>query len=172
VLDLLLKAKVSQIYVVAHSMGNQIVVDALAHAQGSGIPLVLSEVVFAAPDVDRDVFESLIPLLVNKAKGITLYASAADRALLASQLKAQGPRAGYISSSGPLLLPGMETIDVTAVGEDMFALNHDAYLGVRSVLDNIGRIVISGVHPPNLRSPQIRGVPEGSAKPDYWRYPQ
>jgi hypothetical protein len=60
---------------------------------------------------------------------------------------------------GPLIFPGMETIDVTAVGEDMFSLNHDAYSGVRSVLDDIGRLVISGIHPPNLRSPQIRGVP-------------
>jgi esterase/lipase superfamily enzyme len=173
VLDLLSKhAEVSKIYVVAHSMGNQIVVDALAHAEGLAIPLALSEVVFAAPDVDRDVLEPLIPLLISKAKGITLYASAADKALLASQLKAQGSRAGYISSSGPLILPGMETIDVTAVGEDMFSINHDAYSGVRSVLDDIGRLVISGIHPPNLRSPQIRGAPEGSAQPDYWRYPQ
>jgi hypothetical protein len=68
----------------------------------------------------------LIPLLVSKAKGITLYAFAADKALLASQFKAQRARAGYISSSGPLILHGMETIDVTAVREDMFALNHNA----------------------------------------------
>jgi esterase/lipase superfamily enzyme len=58
------------------------------------MPLTLSEVVLAAPDVDRDVFTALIPLLTRKAKGITLYASGVEKALLASQLKARGPRAG------------------------------------------------------------------------------
>ena len=53
-------AGVSKIYVIAHSMGNQIVVDALAHAQDAGIRISLSELVLAAPDVDSDVFLSLI----------------------------------------------------------------------------------------------------------------
>ena len=45
---------------IAHSMGNQIVVDALAHAQDAGLNLKLSELIMAAPDVDSDVFKSLI----------------------------------------------------------------------------------------------------------------
>ena len=69
------------------------------------------------------------------------------------------------------MLPGIETIDVTAVGDDMFAINHDVYSSNREVLNDIGSLLISGIHPPNDRSPLIRGVPEGSAKPQYWKYP-
>jgi esterase/lipase superfamily enzyme len=166
VLGLLSKnANISNIYVVAHSMGNQIVMQAL-----EGVKIELTEVVLAAPDVDLDLFLTLSDQLKKVAKGITLYASAADKALLVSQLKAQGPRAGYISSSGPLILPGIETIDVTAVGDDMLSINHDVYSSNREVLTDIGRLLISGIHPPNDRTPLIRGVPEGSAQPDYWKY--
>jgi hypothetical protein len=70
------------------------------------------------------------------------------------------------------VLSGIETIDVTAVGDDMFAINHDAYSSARSVIDDIGRLVIDGIHPPHIRSPQIRRVPEGSAEPRYWKFPR
>jgi len=144
----------------------------LADASRAGIPMSLTEVVLAAPDVDVDVFRSSSDRLKGATKGVTLYASAADKALLASELKAGGPRAGSIPSSGPLLFPGIETIDATAVGDDMFGLNHDVYSNARSVIDDIGRLLADGVHPPNIRSPEIRGVPEGSAAPAYWRYPK
>lgn len=136
-----------------------------------GVSIALNELVLAAPDVDTDVFTSLSAGFKACAKGITLYASSADKALLLSQAKAGAPRAGYVSQFGPLVLPGIETIDVTAIGDDMFALNHDVGLRSRAVIDDIGRLVITGVHPPNRRSPQIRGVPEGSAEPLYWQYP-
>jgi esterase/lipase superfamily enzyme len=134
VLDLLqTSGKVSKVYIVAHSMGKQIVVDALAQAIRTGKRISLAEVVFAAPDVDRNIFESLSAHLKDAAKGITLYVSAADKALLTSELKAGGPRAGSIPASGPLVLPGIETIDVTAVGDDMLGINHDVYSS-RSVI--------------------------------------
>jgi esterase/lipase superfamily enzyme len=165
-------AAVSKIYVVAHSMGSHIVTEVLSQ-DVSNVKIPLTEVVLAAPDVDRDVFVSLSDQLDNVANGITLYASSADKALLASKAKAGWmARAGYVDpSSGPLVLPGIETIDVTAVGDDMFALNHDVYSSARSVIDDLGRLVTGGIHPPNVRSPQIRGVPEGSAQPRYWKYP-
>jgi esterase/lipase superfamily enzyme/Leucine-rich repeat (LRR) protein len=184
-LELLAKqANISNLYVVAHSLGNQIVVDALADADrmdcfaprktepdAKQISHPLSEIIFAAPDVDKDVFIERTAQLKSIARGITLYASSADKALLTSAFKAQGPRAGYIYSSEPLVIPGIETIDVTAVGEDMFALNHDT-LSKRDVIDDVGRLIVSGTHPPHIRSPQIRKVPEGSATPKFWRYPR
>jgi len=86
-------AEISKVYVIARSMGNQIVVDALAHAQDSGIGI--TELVMAAPDIDSDVFRSMVTRLRRAAKGLTLYVSSADRAMLASRIKAGGaPRAG------------------------------------------------------------------------------
>jgi esterase/lipase superfamily enzyme len=178
------EAKVSQIYLVAHSLGNQVVVGALENAARMRcfvrpeVPAdcnciaghALSEVVFAAPDVDTDVFVKCTSEMKLIAKGITLYASGADKALKLSAAKAQGQRAGLISPGGPLILPDMETIDVTAVGDDMFAINHDVYATERSLIDDLGRLVISGIHPPHIRSPQIRKVPEKGENPRYWRY--
>ena len=168
-------AHVSQIYIIAHSMGNQIVVNAIDKAsQGAERPS-LAEIVLAEPDVDWDYFSHLGHLLTDVAKGVTLYASATDTALLAS-IKWNGetkPRAGFIYKAGPLVLPGIETIDVTALGPDIFSLtfNHDVPMRVPSVLGDISRLLTDGKHPPNLRSTEIRGVPEGSSTPRYWKYP-
>jgi len=165
------EAEVSNVYVIAHSMGNQIVVDALAHAQDAGLGLKVSELVMAAPDVDSDVFRSLVSRLMVAAKGLTLYASSADKAMLASRLKAGGvPRAGDVPATGPLLVEGMDTIDVTAIGSDLLGLNHSEYSGNRALLDDIGRILRTSTRPPDLRSPQLRRVPERSEHPLYWRY--
>jgi esterase/lipase superfamily enzyme/outer membrane murein-binding lipoprotein Lpp len=81
-------AGLSKIYVIAHSMGNQIVVDALAHAEDAGLSISVSELVLAAPDVDRDVFRGMIDRLKKATKGLTLYASSADKALAVSRVKA------------------------------------------------------------------------------------
>jgi esterase/lipase superfamily enzyme/putative SOS response-associated peptidase YedK len=164
-------AQVEQLYLIAHSLGSQIVVDALQMAALSNLDLGLREVVFAAPDVDRDVFRSRSEILQKVAGGVTVYASSADKALLASKTKAGGvPRAGDMPSGGPLLIPGIDVIDVTILGEDMFALNHGTFASNRSVLDDLGRVINSGTRPPHVRSPTLERMPDRIA-PQYWRYP-
>ena len=57
-------------------------------------------------------------------KSPSIYASSADRALIASRELAGGiPRAGDIPAGGPIILPNVETIDVTAMGEDVLGLD-------------------------------------------------
>jgi esterase/lipase superfamily enzyme len=167
-------ASISKIYVIAHSMGNQIVIDALAHAEQAGQGIIsLSELILAAPDVDSDVFRSMVNRLKIATHGLTLYASSADKAMLASRIKAGGvPRAGDIPTTGPLIVEGMDTIDVTAIGNELFGLNHSEYSSNRSLIDDIGRLILTGTRPPNVRSPQLRSVPEGASIPRYWRYAQ
>jgi esterase/lipase superfamily enzyme len=164
-------ANIENIFLVAHSLGSQIVVDALQMASLSGIDLNLREVVFGAPDVDKDVFSSRAELIRKVAGGVTLYASSADKALIVSRTKAGGvARAGDMPSAGPLLIPGIDLIDVTAVGEDMFALNHGVFASNRSVLDDLGRIITSRTRPPHVRSPTLQQMPD-RASPQYWMYP-
>lgn len=168
-------AHVSKIYVVAHSMGNEIVMDAIAKAcQGTEKPL-LTEIILAAPDVDWDSFAYSGHLLTDVAKGVTLYASSTDTALgFSADLNgAANPRAGSIREGRPLVLPGIETIDMTALGPDIFALtfNHDVAFRARQALDDIGRLFNDGTRPPSVRTPTIRGVPEGST-PRYWAFPK
>lgn len=158
------------VHVVAHSMGNQIVTEALVRL-GQTPPLhPLGELILAAPDVDRDVFIGRAPHFKSLSRGVTLYASSADKAMLLSKQLAQGPRAGDVPPEGPLVVPNVETIDVTAVGDELFGLNHDTFAAQRSLIDDIGRLILRGDRPPNLRSPQIRSMPLGIEPPRYWRY--
>jgi esterase/lipase superfamily enzyme len=168
-------AGITNVYVIAHSMGNQILLEALAHAHNAGDGIKLSEIIMASPDVPRDVFSQRIGALTLLSGGLTLYASSADKALAASHVYSDFVRAGDIpAKEGPLIAPGLDTIDVTALGDDPFAFNHKV-AGNRSVIDDIGRLISS----PNLtkrltpgeRSPQLIAMP-AHPPPTYWRYPQ
>jgi esterase/lipase superfamily enzyme len=162
-----LDAGISTVHVIAHSMGNQIVVDALSTkgvlTQG------LAQVILAAPDVDRDVFRLLARRIKNVAKRVTLYASQFDRALELSHKLAESPRAGDVLGGQPLIVPNLDTIDASAIGEEMFGLGHTIFATNRSILDDVGR-VLDGDGPPNERTKQIRGMPLAATPPDYWRY--
>jgi esterase/lipase superfamily enzyme len=160
---------IEQVNVLAHSMGNLIALDALAsHAQTSN-PINIVRLVMAAPDVDRDQFKTLAPRAKAIVGGMTLYASSADRALVLSRTLAGGiPRAGDVPPDGPIILPNVETIDVTAVGEDIFGLNHNVFAASRDVMEDIAALLRQNSPPPRLI--QIRGVPSPPSVPTYWRY--
>ena len=160
-----------KIFVVARTLGNQILVDALQQAALSKVTLNIAEMVMAAPDVDKDFFLKKAAQIKSVAGNITLYASGADKALRASDKKAWGTRLGYIDAGGPNLVEGVETIDVTAVGDDMFGLNHSVVSESRSVLDDLGRLIVSEIHPPGMRSPTLRFMPD-KIHTKYWMYPQ
>lgn len=158
---------------IAHSMGNQILIDALSQAKQAKLQIgKLSEIILASPDVDKDLYLQMGPSLKALANGVTMYASSADRVLEGSELKSEGPRGGLIVDGKPILVDGIEAIDATSLGNDMFAINHSVYAASMSALSDISRIISSGTHPPNLRPREIRAVPEGSDRPEYWRFPQ
>jgi Alpha/beta hydrolase of unknown function (DUF900) len=103
--------------------------------------------------------------------GMTLYASSTDKALEIARSVAKAPRAGDIFNGEPLIVTGMDTIDVTSVGNELFGLNHGVYAATRSLVNDIKILLKSKVRPPNERIPEIRPVPEGlgiAAK--YWRF--
>ena len=124
---------VERVHVLAHSMGNFLVLDALANVAGTSDPLRIAELIMAAPDIDRDQFLQNVPFVQKIVKGMTLYASSNDRALVVSRGLAGGiPRAGDVGASGPILLPGLESIDMSAMGDEMFGLNHNTFAANRS----------------------------------------
>ncbi|PDT64851.1 hypothetical protein CO683_35960 [Bradyrhizobium ottawaense] len=166
------EARVSRIIVIAHSLGSEVVLGALQQAALSQTTLGITELIFAAPDVDRDLYLERANQIKSAAGAVTLYASSADLALLASMKKAQSTsRMGFVTQSGPTLVPGIETIDVSAVGSDMFALNHSTFSTSRAVLDDIGRIISSTAHlKPPQRTPTLRSIPD-ELNTTYWMYP-
>jgi esterase/lipase superfamily enzyme len=123
---------IEQVNVLAHSMGNIIAVDALANYARTSNPVQIEHLVMAAPDVDRNQFLALVPVAKAIVGGMTLYASSADRAMVASRkLAGDVPRAGDVPADGPIILPNVETIDVIAMGEDIFGLNHNVFAASR-----------------------------------------
>jgi esterase/lipase superfamily enzyme len=164
------EAKVETLHIIAHSMGNFVILDALNQLANAGVLPKLSEIVMAAPDVDIDLYKTLAANIRPRTRGMTLYASANDKALVVSRGAAGKPRAGDVFNGGPILLPNIESIDVSAIGDEMFGLNHNVFASNRSLIDDIGRLVGSGQRPPDQRSPQIRCVPEGVIPTNYWRY--
>lgn len=102
---------------------------------------------------------------------MTLYASSSDRALAASKLLAGAvPRAGDVPADGPVLISGMDSIDVTAIGTEILGLNDGTFAQNRSVLNDVALLIRTGKRPPNERLAEIRGIPDGAATPSYWRY--
>ncbi|TYO62189.1 alpha/beta fold hydrolase [Bradyrhizobium hipponense] len=169
VIDNLRKAKFESIDIIAHSMGNLIAVDALSNASATKSPPLIAQFVMAAPDVDRDMFLQDIPKVAKVAKGLTLYASANDKALqLSKRVAGNIPRAGDVPPSGPIIIASVSTIDVSAIGDELFGLNHNAFATTRNVLNDLKILIETGAKPPRLA--EIRGYPEPPQKPIYFRY--
>jgi esterase/lipase superfamily enzyme len=163
-------AGVSRIDILAHSMGNLAVLNSLANHQRSDDPLGIAEILMAAPDVDRDNYISLATKVRSAVAGMTLYASSADGALTLSKWIAGNiVRAGDVPAGGPVLVDGIDAIDVTAIGEDLFG--HSAYATTVSILSDISNLIAYGVRPPNRRAAvEIRGMPKGKSPPAWWRF--
>jgi esterase/lipase superfamily enzyme len=160
---------VEHIHILAHSMGNLVTLDSLASHPHVTDPLGIAQVLMAAPDVDKDHYMQIATRVRAAAKGMTLYASSTDRALVASKRLAGGvSRAGDVSDSGPILVDGIDAIDVSPIGEEIFGLGHGAYAQTRPVLNDIALAISKQERPPRLA--EIRGMPIGESPPRWWRF--
>ena len=157
--------------VIAHSMGNMPLLRVL-QALGPSLPpgVQLNQIILAAPDVDRNLFENLAANIKQYGRGVTLYCSANDRAMAAARRVAGGvPRAGDVPAEGPIVLAGIDTIDVSQTSTDYLALNHSAYAETGALLNDIGLLLQSGERPPEKRIPILQRI--STPKGDFWRYP-
>jgi esterase/lipase superfamily enzyme len=155
------KSGASKMYLIAHSMGNRCLTEAIKGMNLSEkSPAVFKEVVLTAPDIDADTFErSIVPAITGSSSRVTLYASSNDKALALSK-SVHGYRRAGDSSEGVLVVPPVETVDASKVettfdghsyyGEshaviaDLFALIHHGKaaanrLGMRSMKDPRGQ---------------------------------
>ena len=149
-----------KIHVIAHSMGNRALMQALGQLAQEQRGPHLQEVIMAAPDVDRRVFLGLAPAFVRTAERITLYASGSDKVLLLAKRLERGPRAG--DANPVLTFPGIESIDASVVSTDFLA--HSYYSDPR-LLNDINTLI---KHNGGLPRFSIEGVPRG--KPVSWRF--
>jgi esterase/lipase superfamily enzyme len=98
-------------------------------------PPLFREVILTAPDIDADVFRrDIAPAIVKTAHRVTLYASSNDEALVMSKKVHGYPRAGD-SGSQLVIVPGIDTIDVSSV--DTSLLGHSYYGSNGTVLADL-----------------------------------
>jgi esterase/lipase superfamily enzyme len=159
---------VEHVHVLAHSMGNQLVLDALSNHANVANPVRLAELLMAAPDVDEDNYAGQVPEVQKIVESLTLYASSADWALAASRTASSKRRAGDVAADGPILLPNVEAIDVSAMGQEMFGLNHNTFASDRSLISDIRLLVINRMRA--SQRPALRSVPEKATTPKYWMF--
>jgi esterase/lipase superfamily enzyme len=155
------------VHVLAHSMGNRAVVRTLERFNSRALPptaATLHNVIFAAPDVDRDVFLQIAAHFDPAARCHTLYASSTDAALNLSKTMHEGPRAGD-GGPPPLIAAGVYTIDASGADASLFGLGHSYYGSNRTILEDIKEVLTTN------RSPLDRGLVEEQAKDGrYWRW--
>ncbi len=161
----------TSINIIAHSMGNQMLLQVLRTLKLRAPDAVsrINQIILASPDVDRDAFEAIASEITGVAKGITLYAAANDRALEASRFVAGNkPRAGDVPEGGPVIVAGIDSIDITRLSTSYLALHHSGYAEHTDLLTDIGQIIRSGTRPWSGRLKAFKpvNVPAGT----YWRY--
>jgi esterase/lipase superfamily enzyme len=144
---------VSQVSVLAHSMGGWLTLETLRQMaiRHKEFPAKLKDVMLAAPDVDVDVAASQgrTLLAARRRPSITLFVSDDDRALSASRLLwGSRDRLGSLDPSrepyrSALARSGVEVIDLTpeASGD---TLNHGKFADSPAVVRLIGRRLASG----------------------------
>lgn len=165
-LDLLLvESGASAVHLVGHSLGGRGLAEvALQHLLAAETDLHrIGEFVLLAPDIDEDIFRrDMAPALIDAGIRVTLYTSANDRAL-ETAFRVHGYRRAGDSSDGPLVVGGVETIDVTAANRSI--LGHSYFQNSEHVASDLAQLLIERL-PARNREGLVREWRNGL---QYWR---
>ncbi len=159
------KTGAERVHVVAHSMGNRYLLDAL-DLMAREVPAnekkpMFQQMVFAAPDVDADDFSERVKEFGWMAQRMTLYASSKDRALYLSSIVNGGyRRAG--DAAALVTIPGLDTVDTTEVGGE--GLGHSDFAD--RALDDFRAIIWLSLQPQSRCVLINRKQPTGGT---YWQ---
>jgi len=131
-----------RVHIVSHSMGTMLTLESLRQLYaryGDTVTGRIGAVVFAAPDIDMDVFSSSINLIGPLAGKITVIAATNDRALELS-----GRIAGFMKDAGAtekatIERLGVRVIDASDAGWGI--INHDLFLSNAEVQRVIRRSI-------------------------------
>lgn len=168
--DVATRSGAKTIYLMAHSMGNRALTNALLLSKPTEQSLIrhkslFSSIIMAAPDIDQDIFKrDIAPFLKLTGASVTIYVSANDNALKVSRGLHNDKRVGEIEDGGPFIIDGMDTIDVSGI-DDSFT-GHGYYFNSIEVLTDIG-LIMKAQLPPNLR-PNLKPIKVNDAS-QYWR---
>jgi esterase/lipase superfamily enzyme len=164
------KSNIRMVHVIAHSMGNRLLLNTLNafRDESSGwADYQIGNFILAAADVGKHDFESIAARITNVGAGITSYASGSDLALFGSQLLHHEQRVGEVTASGPIVVQGVDTIDVTGVDTRVLS-SHSAYATSPILGDDIKTILLTGGSPAERNPRHFRAV--RSTGGTYWKY--
>lgn len=139
----------AKLHILGHSMGTRALTNAIKEIsyiyRGQK---VFSNLILAAPDIDRDVFEvSLLPYIKKTADMLTLYASSDDNALKASKALHGATRLGL--SEDIFVFDGLNSIDATGI--DTSSLGHSYFVKKKIIIEDL-KDMIYRVLPPEKRT--------------------
>ena len=164
--DVVSRSGATRIHLIAHSMGNRAMTDALElfALRYKGPMPAFDQVLFTAPDLDAGLFAEMVHTIRPAARRITLYASNKNWALAVSRkLHGDSPRAGEGGAS-ILEAAGVDSIDMTEIGDDM--LKHSYYANNPSALTDILSLFWRDV-PPEHRCGMVA---ENDEHGTHWHY--
>ncbi len=138
-----------RVHLIAHSMGNRALIEAMQTYLAKRAPekrtKLFGQVVFTAPDVDREYFMQAVDSLRPAAERTTLYASDNDLALATSRKLHGAPRAG-LAGETIIALPGMDTIDMSGIEADL--LGHSYFAANSGAIYDLFRLLWRSDPPP------------------------
>jgi esterase/lipase superfamily enzyme len=164
--DVVRKSGAKRIHLIAHSMGNRALTDALElyALRHEGEPPAFDQVLFTAPDLDAGLFAEMAKTIRTTAQRLTLYASNKDWALAVSRkLHGDAARAGQ---GGEKIIHAdlFDSVDMTSIGDDMLA--HSYYANNPSALTDILSLFWRDA-PPEDRCGMVAAAGEFGS---YWQY--
>jgi esterase/lipase superfamily enzyme len=163
-LEELSQLPVTDIYVVAHSMGSRVVGHGIqALAEKGKVMKNLREVLFAAPDMNVDLFRNLVAPKLAAMQGTrtTIYASSTDLALIASKIVHGFRRVGE-TAGGVFTYQGLETIDASKAPGATRGYGHHYLVDSPPVVKDIQTIIERKV------SAKLRGLGQVGAPPSLY----
>jgi len=131
-----------RVHIVAHSMGTMLALESLRQLYaryGDTVTGKIGAVVFAAPDIDMDVFSSAISRIGPLAGKITVITSTNDRALALSGRLAGGMTRVGAAEKAAIERLGVRVIDASDTGWGI--INHDLFLSNAEVRQVIRRSI-------------------------------
>ena len=155
----------AKIHIVAHSMGNRVLLPALAMESAAAVRARIGEVILAAPAVPQAECARWLDRLNEQGlHRFTLYASKVDLAMWAALAFTENSvLAGHSTRGTPFLHAGVESIDISEAGMT-FELNHDVFASNPVMVEDMRQLLQKGIRPPERRLPALE------ARRGYWYY--
>ncbi|MES2653087.1 MAG: alpha/beta hydrolase [Bacteroidota bacterium] len=164
--DVIKKTGAAKLHLIAHSMGNRALTDALVliHQQNPDKKILFNQIILAAPDIDAEIFvRDIAPKISTFSQRVTLYASSKDKALFSSKkLHGNINRTGYVGDE-ITIAEGIDTVDASKIDTDL--IGHGYFASTAALIQDIFHLTRHN-HPPeerNLRKIELNG-------PLYWEF--